>query len=38
VTHAREYVEAVYSKYFGVVEYLRNGLDQCQDIVVLRKR
>jgi ubiquinone/menaquinone biosynthesis C-methylase UbiE len=37
-THTREYVETVYSRYFEVVEFLPNGLDQCQDIVVLRRQ
>ena len=36
-THTREYVERVYSRYFDVVDYLPNGLDQCQDVVTLRK-
>jgi cyclopropane fatty-acyl-phospholipid synthase-like methyltransferase len=36
-THTREYVENVYSRYFEVVEYVPNGIDHCQDVVILRK-
>jgi ubiquinone/menaquinone biosynthesis C-methylase UbiE len=36
-TQSREYILSNYSKYFEVLEYVINGLDHCQDLVVLRK-
>jgi SAM-dependent methyltransferase len=36
--HTQEYVFSTYSKYFHIVEYIPQGLDGCQDIVLLQKR
>ena len=36
-TQSREYILSTYSRYFEVLEYVPNGLDHCQDIVVLQK-
>jgi SAM-dependent methyltransferase len=35
--HSREYVFSTYSKYFRILEYIPQGLDDCQDIVLLQK-
>lgn len=35
--HTQEYVFSTYSKYFNIVEYIPQGLDGCQDIVVMQK-
>jgi SAM-dependent methyltransferase len=35
--HTREYVRSTFSRYFEVLEYIPQGLDDCQDLVVMRK-
>jgi hypothetical protein len=35
--HSEEYVCSTFSKYFDVLEYIPQGLDDCQDIVVMQK-
>jgi ubiquinone/menaquinone biosynthesis C-methylase UbiE len=35
--HTQEYVVSKFSKYFKILEYIPQGLDGCQDIVLLQK-
>jgi ubiquinone/menaquinone biosynthesis C-methylase UbiE len=37
-TQSRDYILANYSRFFEICAFVANGLDHCQDVLVLRKR
>jgi len=36
-THTREYIQSEFTRYFNVLDYVPNGLDHSQDLVILQR-